>query len=390
MLQIEINNRLMGQAPLILLGIILFLVAGCSMGPKTLPGNRLDYNVSVQKSNNEELLINIVRARYVEPLFFLQVGSISSSFGYTANIGASASFFHNFQNKFQIADVYTPSFGAGISETPTITYSPLQGEKAVRQLQSELKLDRFLILTRTGWSIESLMWLTVIQMGELQNYSVGISGGDLYVNTYQKFLDLAHLLKAIQQRGDLEFVSLSKGDSGGDSLNMQLRYLDQGEAEKVETLLDIRPERIPLPGSRFLSKIELTSVRDFMPCNINKEKCSRVPVKLKSFFGMLVDLALYVDIAADEQKKQIATPFKDLPGDLTFRRGLHAGLIRIKSSPENPTNAYAAIPYRNRWFYIADDDLSSKAYLMLVGSIYSLQSGDLQSAAPLLTLPVGR
>jgi hypothetical protein len=49
-----------------------------------------------------------------------------------------------------------------------------------------------------------------------------------------------------------------------------------------------------------------------------------------------------------------------------------------------------AVPYRNRWFYIADDDLPSKAYMMLVGSIFSLQAGDLPMVTPLLTLPVGR
>jgi hypothetical protein len=234
------------------------------------------------------------------------------------------------------------------------------------------------------------MWLTVVQIGDLQNFAIGISSGDLYANSYLKFLDLTSLLKAIQIRGDLEFVSLTKGESSGDSLHMQLRYLDRTEAEKVENFLGIRPERISLPGGRLLSTIELTSVRDFMPCNHEKKNCSRVPVKLKSFFGILVDLALYVDIGADEKKKQVATPVKDLPGELKSREGLHAGLIRIKSSAEKTANAYAAIPYRNRWFYIADDDIRSKAYLMLVGSIYSLQSGDLQSAAPLLTLPVGR
>jgi hypothetical protein len=388
--QSRINIRLIGQVSLIFSGLIFFILTGCSMGPKTLPGNRLDYNVSVQKSNKEELLINIVRARYVEPLFFLQVGSISSSFGYSANVGASATFFHNLQNSPPLGDYYTPSIGAGISETPTITYSPLQGEKAVRQLQSEMKLDRFLLLTRTGWSIESLMWLTVVQVGELQNFAVGISSGDLYANSYSKFLDLSHLLNVIQLRGDLEFVSLSKGESGGDSLHMQLRYLDQTEAEKLEALLGIHPERVSLPENRFLSTIELTSVRDFMPCNRNQRNCSRVPIKLKSFFGILVDLALYVDIGADEQKKKVATPFKELPGELKFRHGLHAGLVRIKRSAEKPADAYVAVPYRNHWFYVADEDIHSKAYLMLVGSIYSLQSGDLQSAAPLLTLPVGR
>lgn len=59
------------------------------------------------------------------------------------------------------------------------------------------------------------MWLSVVQIGDLRNYAVAIASGDL------------------------EFVSLSRADSSADTLNMQLRYLDQEEAEKVETLLGI-------------------------------------------------------------------------------------------------------------------------------------------------------
>jgi len=113
------------------------------------------------------LLLNLVRARYAEPLFFLQIGSISSSFGYTANAGASATFMSNLRNRASVANLFTPSIGAGISEMPTITYSPLQGEKAVRQLQTELRLDRFLILTRIGYDIETLLWTTVTRIGDL-------------------------------------------------------------------------------------------------------------------------------------------------------------------------------------------------------------------------------
>jgi len=370
--------------------LLAVFLTGCSLGPKALQGNRLDYNVSVQRSNNEELLLNLVRARYAEPLFFLQVGSISSSFSYSASVGASATFYHNHRHNVPIADFYTPSLGAGMSEAPTITYTPLQGEKAVKQLQSEMRLDRFLILTRIGWSIESLMWLSVVQIGELRNFSVDITTGEGIEPSYHKFLELAHMLGEMQSRGDIEFVSLCRGETGADCLRLQLRYLDQREAEKLEGLLGIKAERIALPGGRFVSTMELTTVRDFTPYEREKDKCTRIPVKLKSFFEMLLDLALYVEVPADEEMKRIARPFKSLPKDILSRGGLHAGLIRIKSRWDQPGDAFAAVPYRNRWFYIADDDLRSKAYMMLVGSIYSLQSGDLPTVTPLLTLPVGR
>jgi len=374
---------------IMLAGMILCLaLAGCSLGPKALKGNRLDYNVSVQKSNNEELLLNIVRARYAEPLFFLQVGSISSSFSYSANVAAAGTVYE--RGGAAYSNFLTPSLGAGMSENPTITYTPVQGEKAVRQLQSEIKLDRFLMLVRMGWSIESLMWLSVIQIGELRNFEIHIATGEVMGRSYQKFLDLASMLGVMQTRGDLEFVRLYKGDGGLDGLTMKLRYLNEGEAETVENLLGIHPERVLLPGGRLVATIELTSVHDFTSCGAEKGKCNRVAVKLKSFFDMLTDLALYVDVTSDEQARRIARPFKPLPGYLVSRRGPHAGLINIRARGGQPGDAYVSVPYRGRWFYIADDDLRSKAYLMLVGSIFSLQSGDLQTAAPVLTLPVGR
>ncbi|MDZ4165243.1 MAG: hypothetical protein U1C55_08955, partial [Smithellaceae bacterium] len=288
-------------------------------------------------------------------------------------------------------NILMPNLGAGISENPTITYSPIQGEKAVTQLQSELRLDRFLILTRIGWGIESLMWLTVAQIGELRNFDVPLGGGESLDRSYGKFLELSQLLKEIQSRGDLEFVSLYKGKDGADYLTMKLHLLDEREATRVETLLGITPQRVSLPGGRFVSSIELTSVRDLTPCASEKGNCARIPIKLKSFFEMLLDLALYVDVPAEEQLKQIARPFiKPSAGEITTRKGLHSGLIKVRHQWTEPGDAYVAVPYRGRWFYIADDDLPSKAYLMLAGSIFSLQSGDLQTAAPVLTLPVGR
>jgi hypothetical protein len=362
--------------------------AGCSLGPGAMKGNRLDYNVSVQRSNNEELLLNIVRSRYAEPPFFLQVGAISSSFSYSANLGVSGTVYE--RGGAAYSNTLAPNLGAGIAENPTITYVPIQGEKAVKQLQSELRLDRFLILTRVGWRIESLLWLAALRIGELHNYEIPLTSGEPADRSYGKFLELAHTLGNMQDRGDLEFVSLYKGEDGADYLAMKLNHLDEREANGVETLLGIAPERLSLPGGRFLSTIELTSVRDLIPCNREKGKCNRVPIKLKSFFEMLLDLALYVDVPADEERKRTARPFSPPTGELISRKGLHAGLIKVRSQDTQPDDAYVAVPYRGRWFSIADDDLRSKAFLMLVGSIFSLQSGDLQTVAPVLTLPVGR
>lgn len=190
---------------IILLGIFLCSVLiGCSLGPQSLKGNRLDYNVSIQKSNNEELLLNLVRAKYLEPLFFLQVGSISSSFSFTAEAGLTGIFYDKRSDIF--TNSLNPMVGTSYGEKPTITYAPVQGKDALKQLMEEITLARFLILARLNVGIESLMWLIVESFGELHNYEPDLTKGK--GEPYVKFLDLAGIFGRMQTRGDIEFVSI--------------------------------------------------------------------------------------------------------------------------------------------------------------------------------------
>ena len=49
-----------------------------------------------------------------------------------------------------------------------------------------------------------------------------------------------------------------------------------------------------------------------------------------------------------------------------------------------------AVQHRGWWFYIADDDQSSKATFSLLNILYSLQQATGQGKSPVLTLPIGR
>ncbi|MDO9528279.1 MAG: hypothetical protein Q7J27_03875 [Syntrophales bacterium] len=254
-MRIIMSTRARGVVyPVLFILMVCFSLSGCSMGPKALKGNRLDYNVSIQKSNNEELLINLVRAKYYEPLFFLQVGSISSSFSYTVSAALGGTIFSKGSDIF--ANSMSPELGAGYGEKPTITYTPVQGEQALKQLMEEINLDRFLLLTRVGWSIDSLMWTVVQRIGELNNYDPGITKG--VADPYGKFLDLAEIFRRMQSRGDIEFVGVDKEGKG----TMQLRYAGPEEADEVENLLGIKPGRINAPDGKIISSIKLTPVRD--------------------------------------------------------------------------------------------------------------------------------
>ena len=60
-------------------------IAGCAtLGPRTIRGDRFNYNESGAESSKEQILLNIVRLRYGEPIYFLEIGSMLSQFSFQA------------------------------------------------------------------------------------------------------------------------------------------------------------------------------------------------------------------------------------------------------------------------------------------------------------------
>jgi hypothetical protein len=138
----------------ILSGFAVILSAsgiGCSaIGPTSIRADQFNYNAAGAESTKQQLLLNLVRLRYGEPLYFLEVGSMMSQFHFQA--GGALSGWHN-----NLHGSYGPAVRAayGItnerptdqtemggnlqySESPTITYRPLQGEEFAKRVMAPI------------------------------------------------------------------------------------------------------------------------------------------------------------------------------------------------------------------------------------------------------------
>lgn len=374
--------RIRPIAFLLLSAMVITFSAGCALGPKALRGNRLDYNISIQKSNNEDLLVNFVRSRYFEPLFFLQVGSVSASFNYAASLGAAG----NIYERTPDGNVYAPSLGASVAEAPTIIYAPLQGAQAVKQLLAEISIDKFLLLVRTGWDIRSVMWMTVQRLGPLSNFDPGWKKDSPKLESYERFLELTRLLGEMHDRGSLEFTSIEQTDRGVASLGLRLKFSTLEEFDGVRDLLALSRAPEALPGGGYAADLRLsTGPEPFRPGDV---EC--VSIRFKSFLGMLYDLSQSSSVASSLPEKGIPPRLTEWPDSLRAKSGPHEGLIRVRTSKEAPTDAFTAVFYRGRWHSIADEDARSKGHFALLGILFSLQSTDVPVVQPLLTLPAAQ
>jgi hypothetical protein len=70
--------------------VLTSLVAACtSIGPGTVPHDRIDYASAIGNSWKEQTLLNIVKLRYADMPIFLEVAQVIAGYQLQSAIGAS-------------------------------------------------------------------------------------------------------------------------------------------------------------------------------------------------------------------------------------------------------------------------------------------------------------
>ena len=191
------------RAPALALSLVLTLVfTGCAVAPKAIKKNYTTYNHTIHYNQSQQMLLNLVRLKYRETPMFLKVGAVSTSYSFDVSGGASVGDSFGESN-------WGVNAGAGYSERPTVTYTPIEGDTFVKQMLAEVNLSSFVLLYRSGWPITMLCHVLVERIGLRSNHPDS--------PTYQDFVDLVRQLQEAQDRGDLDIVAQ------GDKIFMQLR-----------------------------------------------------------------------------------------------------------------------------------------------------------------------
>ena len=156
---------------------LLLMSTGClhpsKVGPQSLPRDRVNYSLSLADSWKEQILLNIVKIRYVDTPMFVDVGSIVAS--YTLTLGATAE-----------ATIAPGGTNSGVlngsvnySNSPTITYTPLTGSAYVKSLMTPLPASTVFAALQTGLPADALLLSSIASINGLQNQQLGWHRSDL-------------------------------------------------------------------------------------------------------------------------------------------------------------------------------------------------------------------
>jgi hypothetical protein len=161
-----------------LLAVLLLVgataLSGCrSIGPRTVPRDRYDYSSSISESWKRQTLLNIVKLRYLDPPIFVDVGQIVAGYSLETSgyLGGQLSSSGAVQgNNMSLGGA------AKFVDRPTVTYTPLTGDKFVKALMTPLSPEAVFSTIESGWPADAILFATVSRLNGLKNQEASVAG----------------------------------------------------------------------------------------------------------------------------------------------------------------------------------------------------------------------
>lgn len=389
------------------------LTTGC-LGPEAVRRTRMRYNEALRVTNDEQLLLNIVRLRYAESAIFLDLPSITSQFEATATSGFSGGLDGQGPGPTRLGTAELL-----LRDAPTLSYHPRDRDGIGRSLVTPLTAELLRVLS-SGADTARFLLVAVNDINDISNASLATSLAPRWPDDNTRFRHGIELFNTLQQRGAIE-LSIASFDTdtltqlplanvrGRDAIEaVQAGYVfrtESGQAvlrkREKTVVLKVRPDAVDsfemrelaatfglTPGQRLYKlKSELADEEqeDEIPNALGEDT---ILLNMRSILQMMVFLSKGVCVP-EEHLANGTVPTTPGPGGLPYDwTRVTAGTFAVRSHKHKPHDAYVAVRYRGYWFSIAATDVDSRAVLALFQVLLALQESERESLGPLLTLPI--
>ncbi|MGR8932987.1 MAG: hypothetical protein ACU837_01190 [Gammaproteobacteria bacterium] len=343
------------------------LIACNAFGPDSLRGTHALYNDAINGSMNEQFLQNVVRLHYRDPIFFLDVSSVTASLKLDFSAGLD-------QSQVGLnggSDIIKYSFGGAYTTAPTISYAPLQGENFVKSVLSPISLQTIFTLASSGWNVQRVFGLCVERINDLENVpsASGPTPAAAPIRV-QAFNRLLQLLEEIHR----DHLIIPRVDPQTKAIQLELRTSPERreQVREIKALLGLDPN---------LQIFRVDS--DFF-----QSRPDTISIRTRPMMSIYFYLSQHVDTPQAHQNAGLVTVTRNADGS-EFDWGSTPGgrLFHVLQSNKQPESASLVVPYRDHWYYVADNDLESKSTFMLLTQLFRLRAGAAKTAGPTLTIP---
>lgn len=353
--------------------VLAAALCGCSsIGPGSVPRDRADYAAAIGDSWKQQTLLNIVRLRYGDYPMFMEIGQVIAGYQFQTTAGAGlgvANYTSAATGMVPPAVGGTAAIGATFIDRPTIMYAPLTGTDFVRKLMEPMPPSAVLFLLQAGYSATVVMPLTVESINGIVNESrrPGMSRA-----ADPRFLRLTQLLYELQQVNALQIRINRRRE--GETTVIGFPPAGSGSADVAARIAEVRGIlHISRPAGDY-------SVR----YGAYSGKSDEIALVTRSMLQVMLELGILTQVPEADVASGRAMP------GATMAHASDGGtppLLGILSGPSAPSDSYVAVPYKGRWFWIADTDIRSKLIFGSVMLLFSISDVGVRSAPPVVTVP---
>jgi hypothetical protein len=339
-----------------LLGLLLF--ACSSYGPRALPRDRFDYATAVGRSLNHELLLNLVKLRYMEMPVFMDVQQILA--GYTIEGGGSVG-----TTTGSVPDFWSVSAAGKYTDRPTITFRPRSGQEFAKDIMTPIEPRAVLQLIQAGFPAELMLPMCVDSINGLRNSSgtlVRAGAGD------SRFRELAKAIQVVQREGGLG-MRIEKGPDASEAIVLVFRHEDASDEARAAALQVAQLLRLD-PGQNYTVRY-----------STGPGGGSEIAMQTRSILQVMFELATQIEVPPKHEEKGWVVP--------SVAEAAAGRIMHVRSGASAPDEAFVSVKYLDNWFWIPQSDLLSKRTF----SFLNLLSAFVESGGPetptLVTIPAG-
>jgi hypothetical protein len=351
------------KVALVLLGATLFLSGCAGIGPGTVSRDRFDYTTAISDSWKSQMLLNMVKLRYGDTPIFLDVASVISSYEFSGSASLGANW------KFRPSYESGASIGAGgfYADRPTITYSPLTGEKFSKSMLTPVPPSAIFFFIQAGYNVNAVFRVLVQSINGIQNRYGGIGRGR---PADPEFFLLIEKMSRIQDSGAYE-----------------IRVQKSTEREALAAVFSDKVDKN--------TEADITEVRKMLGLDPRAREFrvvygsissgdKEIAILSRSVLQVINNLASYIEVPETHVAEKRVNPSLV---EKTANGTPVPPIMQIRSSSEKPEDAFVAVPYLNHWFWIDGKDLRSKALFSFLMFIFNLVDTGIKEGAPVVTIP---
>jgi hypothetical protein len=353
---------------LLVLMLVIAGPTGCRhYGPHSIVADRIPYNESIAMSWKEQTLLNIVKLRYMDTPFFIDVPQITSGYTIQAVATTNGGIFPPVSNLASFAQELglTLNLQGAYQDRPTISYQPQTGAQFIRNLTQPINPGSVLFLLQSGYPADVVFGLTVETISGVDNRSV--SGGQLRPAA-PEFAKVVQTLRKAQISGHVG-IRVEYEKDKKDAVAFFIHDKEKTDPELAKELGEIR-KMLGLDPDRPDFRVVFGGIA--------KDK-NEIAILSRSVLRILSELSTYVDVPVDHLVDGRAPPLGDL--DMDPMAPLH-----VLSSVEKPCDAFVAVCYEGHWFWIEKSDFRSKRTMAYLLVLLALADTGAKENLPVITI----